>query len=33
MSKVKPRGLLDPKIIGPAAVGALRKLDYRLIGR
>jgi len=29
MSKVKPRGLLDPKILGPAAVDALRKLMHR----
>jgi K+-transporting ATPase ATPase B chain len=33
MSKVKPRGLFDPKIIGPAAVDALRKLDPRKLAR
>ncbi len=33
MSKVKPRGLLDPKILGPAAVDALRKLDPRKLAR
>ena len=33
MSKVKPRGLFDPKIVGPAAVGALRKLDPRKLAR
>ena len=33
MSKVKPRGLLDPKIIGPAAIDALRKLDPRKLAR
>ena len=33
MSKVKPRGLFDPQIIGPAAIDALRKLDPRKLAR
>ena len=33
MSKVKPRGLLDPNIIGPAAIDALRKLDPRKLAK
>ncbi|THD48085.1 MAG: potassium-transporting ATPase subunit KdpB [Bradyrhizobium sp.] len=33
MSKVKPRGLFDSKILGPAAIDALRKLDPRQLAR
>ncbi len=33
MSKVKPRGLFDSKILGPAAIDALRKLDPRKLAK
>jgi K+-transporting ATPase ATPase B chain len=33
MSKVKPRGLFDAKIVGPAAIDALRKLDPRQLAK